>query len=59
MADDIKNIIQTPQQKLIDKVKKSPYAFNKENFKKFQDYFSAEFPNIDLEELRKQAWRIR
>jgi len=59
MANDIKNTVQTPKQKLINKVKEARYAFNKKDFKKFQDFFSKEFSNINLEEVRKQAWRTR
>lgn len=59
MAHDTKNIMQTPKQKLINKVKESTYDFNKKEFKKFRDFFSKEFSNINIEEVRKQAWRTR
>jgi hypothetical protein len=58
MGGDIKNI-QTPKQKLIKKVKEDKYTFNKKEFKKFQDFFSKEFSQVSLEEVRKQAWRTR
>ncbi len=59
MANDIKNTVQIPKQKLINKVKEARYTFNKKDFKEFQDFFSKEFANINLEEIRKQAWRRR
>jgi hypothetical protein len=59
MSNDTKNIMQTPKQKLINKVKETAYDFDKTKFKKFQDFFSSEFSNINLEEVRKHAWRTR
>lgn len=51
--------MQTPKQKLISKVKEAAYHFNKKDFKKFQTSFSEEFADVNLEEIRKKAWRIR
>jgi hypothetical protein len=59
MTNETKNNILTPKEKLIQKIKESAYSFNKNEFRKFQDFFSKEFSNIDLENLKKQAWRIR
>ncbi len=59
MANDIKNTVQTPKQKLINEVKEAKYTFNKKDCEKFQDFFSKEFSNIDPEEVRKKAWRTR
>ena len=39
MHNEIKNTIETPKQKLLNKVKEARYSFNKNNFKKFQDFF--------------------
>ena len=57
MTNDVKNSTQSAKQRLINKVKDSRYAFSKKDFKKFQDFFSKEFSNISLEEVRKHAWR--
>lgn len=58
MANETKHILQTPKQKLLKKLKDTGYVFDKNEFKKFQDFFSKEFSNVNLEEVKKQAWRI-
>lgn len=59
MNSDTKNTIQTPKKKLVDKVKESAYDFDKKEFKKFQEFFSSVFSNINIDEVRKEAWRIK
>ncbi len=59
MADNIKNSIPTAKERLINKVKEAGYNFNEKEFKHFQEFFSREFSNIDIEELRNKAWRKR
>lgn len=59
MTNNIRNIIPDTKQKLISKIKKDEYNFNKTEFKKFQDFFLKEFSNVNPDEVRERAWRTR